>query len=91
MGNHLNSMKKVLESSARITIIVMLAFAALGLILFGIDTSGDMLGSIADWDDNAQQTAIWVGLTLTIALGIKLYPGSYNLVDENGKVVGPNK
>jgi len=84
-------MKKVLESSAKITIRVMLAFIVLGLALFVYDTYPDVLGSIADFDDSAQQTSIWVGLCAAIATGIKLYSGSYRLLDENGNAVGPNK
>ncbi len=80
-------MKKVLEFSAKVTIWAMIGLAVLGLVLFGIDTQGDVLGSIADWDDTAQQTAIWVGLTLGIALLVKLLPRSYRYVDEKGNTI----
>lgn len=80
-------MKKTLESSSKTTIIVMIVFILIGLVLFLHDTQGDVLSSIQAWDDQAQQTAIWVGLCSAIIIGIRLYPGSYLLYDDKGNVI----
>ena len=84
-------MKKVLEFSAKVTIAVMVAFILLGIGFFVYSTYPDVLGSITDFDDDAQQTAVWVGVCSAIAIGIKMAPISYNTYDENGVLVPRSK
>ena len=63
-------MKKVLEFSAKVTIAVMVGLILLGLGFFVYSTYPDVIGSITDFDDDAQQTAVWVGICSAIAIGI---------------------
>lgn len=84
-------MKKVLEFSAKVTIAVMVGLILLGLGFFVYSTYPDVIGSITDFDDDAQQTAVWVGICSAIAIGIKLSPISYNTYDEKGVFVPRSK
>lgn len=76
-------MKKELQKSSKYTIMVMLAFALLGIIFFFVDLGNEYWSfRVEGW-----QTIAWEALTLGIALGIKLYPGSYNYYDNEGKLI----